>query len=257
MEKRKNSGLGIAGMILGIVSVLFACVFFGGLTSIVGLILSIIAIAESNRKKGFSITGIILNSIALLIFIFLIIVINNDSDEADLAKNTTEQTVIDNSVTTPVPAETPEPISTETPTPSTTPSPTPTPEPTLSPEEIEEEYKASCQEYKYKDVLRNPEDYIGQRIVIEIEISSVHSEDLITPIKYYFGYSKDEPDDTYYYGDRYAIFDFRQDKDLKLLEDDVIIVWGEISSPQETESWIVNSEEIFCIDMKYVELIGE
>lgn len=125
------------------------------------------------------------------------------------------------------------------------------------PTETEEEYKASCQEYNYKDVLRNPDDYVGQRIVIEMEISSVHSEDIFTPVKYYFGYTKDEPDDTYYYGDFYAVFDHRYDNSLKLLEDDVIIVWGEISAPQETQSLIVNSEEVFCIDMKYAELIAE
>lgn len=125
------------------------------------------------------------------------------------------------------------------------------------PTETEEEYKASCQEYNYKDVLRNPNDYVGQRIVIEMEISSVHSEDILTPVKYYFGYTKDEPDDTYYYGDFYAVFDKRYDTSLKLLDEDVIIVWGEISEPQETQSFIVNSEEVFCIDMKYAELIAE
>lgn len=125
------------------------------------------------------------------------------------------------------------------------------------PEISEEEYKESCQEYDYKDVLRNPSDYVGKKIVIEMEISTVHSEDLLTPVKYYFGYTKDEPDDNYYLGDRYAVFDCRYDMSLKLLEDDVIIVWGEISEPQETSSLILNSEELFCIDMKYAELISE
>ena len=58
-------------------------------------------------------------------------------------------------------------------------------------------------------------------------------------------------------GDFYAVFDKRYDTSLKLLDDDVIIVWGEISAPQETQSLIVNSEEVFCIDMKYAELIAE
>ncbi len=125
------------------------------------------------------------------------------------------------------------------------------------PTETEEEYKASCQEYNYKDVLRNPNNYVGQRIVIEMEISSVHSEDILTPVKYYFGHTKEEPDDTYYYGDFYAVFDKRYDTSLKLLDEDVVVVWGEISAPQETQSLIVNSEEVFCIDMKYAELIAE
>lgn len=257
MEERKNSGLGIAGMIIGIVSVLSVCMCIGGFTAVIGLILSIIAITNVNTKKGCSIAGIVLNSIALIILIFLIIIVNN-SAETSSTTNTTEQSVA-GETSQPIPTAVPTPTAEPTPMPTEapTPEPTNTPEPTLSPEEIEEEYKASCQEYKYKDVLRNPDEYIGERIKITVEISTVFSEDWSTPTRYYFAYSETEPGSGYYWGDRYAIFDTRVDNSLKLLEDDIIVVYGEISSPQETESWLVNSEEIFCIDMKYVELIGE
>lgn len=119
-----------------------------------------------------------------------------------------------------------------------------------------EEYVAECQEFKYKDVLRNPSDYIGKKAKIEIEISSVHEESLLNAGKYYFGYSKSEDLDLYI-GDRYGIFDNRYDTSLKLLEGDVIMVYGEIAEPEYTSSIIVNSEELFCIDMKFVELISE
>lgn len=118
----------------------------------------------------------------------------------------------------------------------------------------EDEYKAQCQEYNYKDVLRNPENYIGQKIKITVKISSVHSESSSMP-KYYFAYSNDEYD--WWFGDRYGIFDYRSEDDIKLLEDDIINVYGEIADPQETKSLILNSEEVFCIDMKYSELISE
>lgn len=122
----------------------------------------------------------------------------------------------------------------------------------------ESEYKGLCQEYNYKDVLRNPEKYIGKKIVITLEISTVKQESWANPTKYYFAYSESEPGSGFFYGDRYAVFDERENQDdLKILEDDIIKVWGEISEPQETSSLIVNSEELFCIDMKYVELISE
>lgn len=132
----------------------------------------------------------------------------------------------------------------------------------LKPEEpkelTESEYKSQCQEYNYKDVLRNPEGYIGEKIVITVEISTVKSKSLTNPTKYYFAYSESEPGSGFFYGNRYGIFDKRANQDeLKILEDDVIKVWGEISEPQETTSLIVNGEELFCIDMKYVELISE
>lgn len=132
----------------------------------------------------------------------------------------------------------------------------------LKPEEpkelTESEYKAQCQEYVYKDVLRNPEGYIGEKIVITVEVSTVKPKSFTNPTKYYFAYSESEPGSGFFYGDRYGIFDKRVNPDeLKILEDDVIKVWGEISEPQETTSLIVNGEELFCIDMKYVELISE
>lgn len=128
-----------------------------------------------------------------------------------------------------------------------------------TPKELtEEEYKAECQEYNYKNVLRYPESYIGNKIVLTVKITTVFSTSITNPTKYYFAYSESEQGSGYYWGDRYAIFDKRSNQgDLKLLEDDVIKVWGEIVEPEETTSLIVNSEELFCIDMKYVELISE
>lgn len=121
----------------------------------------------------------------------------------------------------------------------------------------EEEYKNLCKEYNYKDVLRNPENYIGEKIVITVKISSVHEKSWSNPTKYYFAYSESVPDSGYYLGDRYGIFDERENADLKLLKDDVIKVYGEIADTEQTQSMIVMSEEIFCINMKYVELLEE
>jgi hypothetical protein len=121
----------------------------------------------------------------------------------------------------------------------------------------EEEYKALCKEYSYKDVLRNPENYVGEKVVITVEISSVYETSWLNPVKYYFAYAETEPGNGFFWGDRYCIFDKRENTDLKILKTDIIKVWGEISEPRETESLIVNSEELFCIDMKYVELVSE
>ena len=123
------------------------------------------------------------------------------------------------------------------------------------PQETEEEYKASCQEYKYKDVLRNPDNYVGQRIKITVKISTVHEESWLNDGKYYFAYSNDEYN--WWAGDMYGIFDRRDVQDPKLLEDDIITVYGEISDPEQTTSLIVSSSEVFCIDMKYIDFISE
>lgn len=123
------------------------------------------------------------------------------------------------------------------------------------PEETEEEYKASCEEYKYKDVLRNPEDYIGKRIKVTVKISSVHEASWLNDTKYYFAYSNDEHD--WWLGDEYGVFDNRTEQNPKLLEDDIITVYGEISDPEYTTSLIISGSELLCINMKYIDFISE
>ena len=230
-NKKKNSTLSAWAAICA----LFTC------TSFIGFILGLIDLSKKDDTQKH--TG---SWFAIIFFVIMCILAfatsGEEEDDTEINNNKVvvenvneENNVIQNEKM----KNTEEPVTTE------------------EPIETEEEYKASCQEYNYKDVLRNPDDYIGKRIFITIEISSVFSEDWSTPIKYYFGNSKSSEDSEYYYGDRYAVFDYRYDNSLKLLQDDVITVWGEISKPQETTSLIVNSEELFCIDMKYVELIAE
>lgn len=124
----------------------------------------------------------------------------------------------------------------------------------IIPEISEEEFKSLCAEYKYKDVLRNPENYIGEKVKIRVKISSVHEAGMLNPDKYYLSYSQSEYG---WYGDYYGIIDKRVDNSLKLLSDDVIEVYGEIADPEYTKSLILSSEEIFIINMKYCELISE
>ncbi|WP_186304435.1 DUF4190 domain-containing protein [Kocuria palustris] len=68
---KDGRGMGIAGLVLGIISLLL-CWLLGLfiITAIIGLILSIIALVRASRAragKGFGIAGVILNGIALLL----------------------------------------------------------------------------------------------------------------------------------------------------------------------------------------------
>lgn len=68
--------------------------------------------------------------------------------------------------------ETPEATNAET-TPVETVETTPEPTPEPSPEIDLETYKEECEEIKYNDLARNPDDYIGQKIKVTVEISQV------------------------------------------------------------------------------------
>lgn len=71
---KQTDGLGIASMILGILSLICCWVpFLGFLFGIIGLILGLCARRIDGKKSGFAIAGIITSSIGVLLGIFMII----------------------------------------------------------------------------------------------------------------------------------------------------------------------------------------
>lgn len=88
---QKQSGLGIAGMVIGIISILLSCIIVGGFLGIIGLILSICGVAAKNRKIGTAIAGTVLNSLAIFIMIFMLVF--SISDEKGTVKNVSNSTI--------------------------------------------------------------------------------------------------------------------------------------------------------------------
>lgn len=74
METKKNSAIGITGLIFGIISVLLSCILVGGFTGIIGVVLCILSLIDKNAKKGFAIAGLILNTFAIVIVIIVLLV---------------------------------------------------------------------------------------------------------------------------------------------------------------------------------------
>jgi hypothetical protein len=71
-EQRSARNMGIAGMVLGIVALVFCWLFFLSLPcGIVGLVLSIIAIRKG--EKGMAIAGLICSALALLVCVIIIL----------------------------------------------------------------------------------------------------------------------------------------------------------------------------------------
>lgn len=222
-QKKKDGILSVLAVIFSI----FTCTFW------IGFVLAIIDLCtdkNKERKHSGSIFAIILACIWLLILLLGGGDTETEQTTEVATTQATTQTVTEQQSTE---VATTEEIITET----------------------EEEYKASCEEYAYKDVLRNPEQYVGKRVKIPVMITSVHEESILNSTKYYFAYSEGEYG--WYSGDYYAIFDERVDNNLKLLSDDVIYVYGEIAESEYTSSLILASEEVFAIKMKYVELLEE
>lgn len=76
----KQSTLGITSMVLGIISILTACIAFGIVPGIIGLILAIIALCQKDRKHGTAIAGLVCSVIGIVIFAIVVLFVNGVSD---------------------------------------------------------------------------------------------------------------------------------------------------------------------------------
>lgn len=73
-EPEEGPGFAIAGMVCGILSIVCCCQpYIAGVLSIVGLVLSIIALRGQKPGRGMAIAGVVCSVIGLLIVIFMII----------------------------------------------------------------------------------------------------------------------------------------------------------------------------------------
>lgn len=79
----KQSGLGIASLILGIIGMLLSCVAVGIVPCIIGLILAIIALTQKDRKHGTAIGGLVCSVIGIGIFLLAIFVLDGFKDSGD------------------------------------------------------------------------------------------------------------------------------------------------------------------------------
>ena len=126
-------------------------------------------------------------------------------------------------------------------------------EPNISPDE----YKAQCQEVNYNDVMRSPDQYVGQKFKITVQIFSASSK--WTTGTYYKAYTDNGSGS--YFDKMVWIFDKRDenaDGYTKVLEGDTVTFYGEFNGLQETKN-ALNGEkgEDFALDAYYVDIIQE
>lgn len=141
---------------------------------------------------------------------------------------------------------------------------TSTPETTAVPEtttpvttESGDDFIASCQKIGYKSLLRTPDDYIGQRLVITAKVQQVMEGGLFDSSKYYRVQTDNDGYEAYY-DDEYFMYDFRTSDTTKLLKDDVLKIYAEFVGLEEVRRALTGTtEEVPAIKAYYVELISE
>lgn len=127
----------------------------------------------------------------------------------------------------------------------------------VAPEISEDDYKAECQTVDYKELCRYPEKYEGTKIVVKVKVSQIIDANFSGSEKAWRTYT-DNSGYGFYADDEYYMLDKRGGDAVKILEDDIITVYGEFTGLEEiTRALTSTTDELPCIEVKYADLVEE
>lgn len=122
------------------------------------------------------------------------------------------------------------------------------------PEISEDDYKAECQTVDYKELCRYPEKYEGTKIVVKVKVSQIIDANFSGSEKAWRTYT-DNSGYGFYADDEYYMLDKRGGDAVKILEDDIITVYGEFTGLEKiTRALTGTTDELPRIEVKYADL---
>lgn len=125
------------------------------------------------------------------------------------------------------------------------------------PEISEDDYKAECQTVDYKELCRYPEKYEGTKIVVKVKVSQIIDANFSGSEKAWQTYT-DNSGYGFYADDEYYMLDKRGGDAVKILEDDIITVYGEFTGLEKiTRALTSTTDELPRIEVKYADLANE
>lgn len=125
------------------------------------------------------------------------------------------------------------------------------------PEINEDDYKAECQTVDYKELCRYPEKYEGTKIVVKVKVSQIIDANFSGSEKAWRTYT-DTSGYGFYADDEYYMLDKRGGDAVKILDDDIITVYGEFTGLEKiTRALTSTTDELPCIEVKYADLVDE
>ena len=240
-QPKKKNTIGILSLILGIAGLLLSCVIVGIVPAIAAVVLGIIGIVKNNGK-GQSIAGIVCGIIGILIFLFALI-ISGTTDTGSVADAQKQTEAAEKQQKESSDSKYSESEKKDT---------------KKSEEQMQKEFIDSCQEFDYKKIARNPDDYIGQNFKVTVQIYSKSEGGLFTE-SYMKAYTDDGSGT--YFDKMIYVFD-EQDENSKyyvnVLENDIITVYGTFDGMEDTTN-MLNGEKSkdVALHMKYAKLISE
>ena len=240
-QPKKKNTIGILSLILGIAGLLLSCVIVGIVPAIAAVVLGIIGIVKNNGK-GQSIAGIVCGIIGILIFLFALI-ISGTTDTGSVADAQKQTEAAEKQQKESSDSKYSESEKKDT---------------KKSEEQMQKEFIDSCQEFDYKKIARNPDDYIGQNFKVTVQIYSKSEGGLFTE-SYMKAYTDDGSGT--YFDKMIYVFDEQGENSkyyVNVLENDIITVYGTFDGMEDTTN-MLNGEKSkdVALHMKYAKLISE
>lgn len=125
------------------------------------------------------------------------------------------------------------------------------------PEISEDGYKAECQTVDYKELCRYPEKYEGTKIAVKVKVSQIIDANFSGSEKAWRTYT-DNSGYGFYADDEYYMLDKRGGDAVKILDDDIINVYGEFTGLEKiTRALTSTTDELPRIEVKYADLVDE
>lgn len=125
------------------------------------------------------------------------------------------------------------------------------------PEINEDDYKAECQTVDYKELCRYPEKYEGTKIVVKVKVSQIIDANFSGSEKAWRTYT-DNSGYGFYADDEYYMLDKRGGDAVKILDDDIITVYGEFTGLEKiTRALTSTTDELPRVEVKYADLVEE
>lgn len=125
------------------------------------------------------------------------------------------------------------------------------------PEISEDDYKAECQTVDYKELCRYPEKYEGTKIVVKVKVSQIIDANFSGSEKAWRTYT-DNSGYGFYADDEYYMLDKRGGDAVKILDDDIITVYGEFTGLEKiTRALTSTTDELPRVEVKYADLVDE
>ena len=123
--------------------------------------------------------------------------------------------------------------------------------------ETEKKYKEDCVEVSYKDLRRYPEKYEGTKIVVKVKVSQIIDVNFSGSKKAWRTYT-DNSGYGFYADDEYYMLDKRGSSAVKILDEDVITVYGEFTGLEKIARALTSTtDELPRIEVKYADLVEE